>query len=410
MGSTLDDAVVAKVASYRGEIAEFTSCLVSIPTENPPGRNYDACVAAIHEELRRIGLAHRTVPAAVATAPVQAVAPAPHPFLLGEHGDGGPALVFHGHYDVVPAQRRGQFEPRRERDRLYGRGSADMKGGLAAMIYAVRALKELGVSLAGRVRLCIVPDEETGGTGGSQHLAQTGLLGQDAVGMLTAEPTSGVIWNGSRGAVTLKVTVKGKTAHVGLQHQGVNAFERMLAVAHALGELKAEVERRETAFRLTSARARRSILMMGGRVEGGTNFNAVPEECSFTVDRRINPEEDLATEKARLIGVLERLRSQGIGLDYEILQEASSSGTSEDQPLAQMLAAAVETVTGTRPAFEMCPGILETRFYANQGVPALAYGPGLLEVSHGPDEFVELDAVLANAAVYALTAARFLSQ
>jgi acetylornithine deacetylase/succinyl-diaminopimelate desuccinylase family protein len=410
MEPALTDAVRARIASYEGEIAEFARRLVAIPTENPPGEGYGACVAAISAELQRFGIAHRTVdvPAGVGSGPAQA----DHPryCLLGQHGSAGPTLYFHGHYDVVPAQRRDQFEPRFERGRLYGRGSSDMKSGLAAMIYAVRALKELDLRLVGQVGLCIVPDEETGGAGGSSWLARNGLLGRDAVGMLTAEPTSGVIWNANRGAVTLKVTVRGKAAHVGLQHQGINAFEGMLSVARALGELRVEVEQRQTGFPITPDLARRSILMMGGRVEGGTNFNAVPEEVSFTVDRRINPEEDLAVEKARLVGVLERLQAEGVRLDYEVLQEAPSSGTPEDDRLAQTLADVVARVRGTRPAFEMCPGLLEIRFYAQQGVPALAYGPGLFEVSHGPHECVELQAVFESAAVYALTAARFLAR
>jgi len=137
-----------------------------------------------------------------------------------------------------------------------------------------------------------------------RRLAELGLLGADGIAMLTAEPTSGVIWNANRGAVTLRITTRGKHAHVGLQHPGVNAFEQMLVAASALRELKAEVEQRETRFALEPPEARRSILMMGGRVEGGTGFNAVPAECSFTVDRRINPEEDLETERSvkRLVG------------------------------------------------------------------------------------------------------------
>src|SRR5262249_12829020 len=151
-------------------------------------------------------------------------------------------LYFHGHYDVVPAQSREQFNAVVRDGRLYGRGATDMKSGLAAMIYATYLLKELELPLRGRVGLCLVADGGAGGRGGSAYLDQAGLLGQDAVAMLTPEPTSGVIWNASRGAVTLQVTVKGRSAHVGLQHQGVNAFERMLRVAAALQGLKAEVE------------------------------------------------------------------------------------------------------------------------------------------------------------------------
>ena len=215
--------------------------------------------------------------------------------------------------------------------------------------------------------------------------------------MLTPEPTGGVIWNANRGAISLRVTVRGKSAHVGLQHQGVNAFEKMLPVAGALMELKQKVE------------SRRSILMIGGRTEGGTSFNTVPAECSFTVDRRINPEEDLEKEKEKLMSLFARLRKQGIDLEVEVLQEGRAAGVSEDEPLAQVLKQSVEAVTGRKPAFALCPGLLETRFYVQQGIPALAYGPGLLAVSHGPNEFVPLENIQNCAAVYALTAARVLS-
>ena len=227
--------------------------------------------------------------------------------------------------------------------------------------------------------------------------------------MLTPEPTSGVIWNGDRGAISLRVTVKGKPAHVGLQHQGVNAFERMLVVAQALLELKKEVESRSTQFKVEPEAARRSILMMGGRSEGGTNFNTVPAECSFTVDRRINPEEDLGREKQRLLALLEKLGREGIDLEVEILQEGHSAGVSEDNPVAQALVKSVEAITGKTPSFELCPGLLEIRFYAQQGIPALAYGPGLLSVSHGPNEFVPLDSIDDCSAIYALTAAQLLA-
>jgi acetylornithine deacetylase/succinyl-diaminopimelate desuccinylase-like protein len=284
-----------------------------------------------------------------------------------------------------------------------------MKAALASMIYAAYLLKELQVPLRGRIGLCFVPDEETGGQGGSRYLEEIGLLGQDALAMLTPEPTSGAIWNANRGAITLQITVRGKAAHVGLQHEGINAFERMLQVAAELQVLKAEVEQRRTSYRIVPAAAARSILMLGGRVEGGTNFNVVPESCSFTVERRFNPEEDLATEKARLLAVLDKLRHQGMELEVELLQEGYSSGVAEDHAVARAVAETIQAATGETPTFAMCPGILEIRWYARKGIPAFAYGPGLLEVSHGPDEFVEMERVYQHTVLYALLAARLLS-
>src|SRR6202795_5273599 len=166
--------------------------------------------------------------------------------LIATYGRGERVLYFHGHYDVVPAQSREQFQPSRKGHFLFGRGSCDMKGGIVAMLYAILALKECGAELGGRIALTLVPNEETGGEGGSAWLTAQGRLGCGGIGMLLAEPTSGVVWNANRGAISLRVRVLGKSAHVGLQHQGANAFERMHRVVERLQHLKREVEQRST--------------------------------------------------------------------------------------------------------------------------------------------------------------------
>jgi acetylornithine deacetylase/succinyl-diaminopimelate desuccinylase-like protein len=283
-----------------------------------------------------------------------------------------------------------------------------MKGGLAAMVYSVVALRDLGVELDGRVGFNFVPDEETGGPRGSPVLAERGLLAPNGVGMLTTEPTGGVVWNANRGAITLELTVHGREAHVGHAHAGVNAFERMMDVAGALRELAAEVGQRTTAYAVAPQEARRSILLIGGRAESGSGFNVVPARCSFTADRRPNPEESLEDERERLLATLEPFRERGYEIDVEVLQEGDAAGSSEQDPLAVALAASVAAVEGAPPRFELCPGLLETRWYASRGVPAFAYGPGRLEVSHGPDEHVEIDALIRCATVYALTIQRLL--
>jgi len=329
--------------------------------------------------------------------------------VLASYGGGTPTLYFHGHYDVVPGAGNGQFGARLKSGKLFGRGSADMKGGLAAMLYAVRILKLCGVSLNGKVGITIVPDEETGGKYGSCYLLEKEVLGKDGVGMLSPEPTSGAIWNANRGALSLLVKVKGKSVHAILQHEGVNAFEQMVTVVNELMRLKSQVEARRTSFRIEPEGAQASILMLGGLCGGGVNFNIVPDECWFTVERRMNPEESLEMEKQVLVGLLEEVGKKGIELSYEILQEGESGGSPEETDLARALSSSVEELTGVAPEFEMCPGLLETRFYAQKGVPAYAYGPGLISVAHGPQEFVEVDAMCHCAAVYALTAMKMLN-
>ena len=391
--ATLNDALTEAIARDRDAMVELTRELVAIPTENPPGLHYHDAIALLRSHLRALEFEETW---AVGDC------------VLSFVGRGTRTLYWSGHYDVVPAQRRDQFTPALHGKTIVGRGSSDMKSGLAAMIYAARALRDLGALDDGRIGLVFVPDEETAGPRGSRDLAARGVLGADAIGMLTPEPTGGVVWNANRGAITLRVTTRGKTAHVGRQHEGVNAFEGMLAVAQALVELKHEVENHTTAYHIAPDVARRSILMLGGRTEGGTNFNAVPDECWFTVDRRINPEEDFDVEKQRLFDAIDRVRGP-VSVDVEVIQEGRASGSDEHGPLGRALTESIADITGRAARFEMCPGLLEIRFYAERGVPAFAYGPGLLTVSHGPDEFVPIDRIVECAQVYALTAARLLS-
>jgi len=381
------------------EMAAHLAELVAIPTENPPGRNYRACADVLQKRLREFGIACERVDA----VDPKEDAGESRVCLLAGYGRGERILYFHGHYDVVPAQTPKQFLPLRKGHFTFGRGSCDMKGGIVAMLYAILALKECGPELNGRIGLTLVPNEETGGEGGSAWLAAQGLLGRNGIGMLLAEPTSGVVWNANRGAISLRVRVHGKSAHVGLQHQGENAFERMHRVVERLQDLKREVEQRVTNFNVGPEQTGNSILMLGGQCGGGANFNVVPEECWFTIDRRINPEEDFAEEKSKLIAVLESCKGEGIPLEWAILQEGRSSACPEDDTLGEALARGARAVMGEAPRFEMCPGLLEIRFY-NAGVPAYAYGPGLLSVAHGPNEYVDLRKVIDCAAIYALTA------
>ena len=396
----------ACVRDLRDEMIELTSELVAIASENPPGNAYPDCVRAIVARLRALDLPCETVdyrPAKGARDDAGAAV------VLSGVGEGRRTLYFSGHYDVVPVTAPGQCTPVLAGRYLFGRGTADMKGGLAAMLYAAVALQRLRVPMDGRVGLVFVPDEETGGHRGSGFLAARKRLGKHGIGMLTPEPTSGVVWNANRGAITVRVTVHGREAHVGLMHRGRNAFEDAIRVVAGLQRLARRVGRRRTRFRVTPDAARHSLMLIGGRVEAGSNFNVVPGRCTFTVDRRMNPEEDFEAERAALLAVVDEARRDGVALDVEVFQEGQPSGSPETAPLARALADSVRAVTGKAPKFELCPGLLEIRFYAERGMPAYAYGPGLLSVAHGPHEFVDTDRMVETAAIYARVAATVLA-
>ena len=141
------------------------------------------------------------------------------------------------------------------------------------------------------------------------------------------------------------------------------------------------------------------------RPESGAGFNAVPGSAWFSLDRRFNPEEDLDEELARLTGmVTEAADAAGARVDIDVLQRQPSGSTDQAHPAAQALARCVEAVEGAMPSFQLCPGVLDTRWYSQLGIPAFAYGGGRLEISHGPDEYIEEAAMRRCAAVYALFA------
>ena len=377
-------------------LLRFARDLVAIPTENPPGRDYERCVERIRAELDALDIAHEVVQTGDTDTRRCTI--------LGRVGDEGPLVYLHGHYDVVPGFAAEQFEPRVEDGFLIGRGSSDMKGGLAAIVHAARAAAEAGV----QVGLVIVPDEETGGRLGAERLAELGRLDPTAAGAIVAEPTWGTVWHACRGAYTLRVVVRGRPAHIGLHYDGVNAFAGAVDVAVALRGLESLLRERRSglAFASDDPRAAESILLVGGMAGGGTNFNVVPAEFALTVDRRPNPDEDYDCAKHELLAVLEACGSAGSDLSWDVLQDARSAETPAESGFVLALVDAVAEISGARPGVTCCPGVLEIRVYTRLGIPAVAFGPGLIGEMHGPDERVPVANLAAAARIYAAAAGR----
>ena len=386
------------------EMAALLEELVAIDSENPPGRGLGRCGRTLADAMSRLGLS----PELIELSPARDLE---DPCVVrASVGAGEGTVYFHGHFDVVPAQSRAQFEPRRADGRIVGRGTADMKGGLVSMLYGAAAARELGLLNDGKVVLHFVCDEETGSVTGSGHLRAAGLIDAGALAMVTAEPTSGAVWHASRGAITLLVEVRGRAAHVGQAHLGVNAFEQMVQIAEPLASLAHELLARRTEYPVESEEARSSMLVVGGASGSGAGFNVVPGTAWFSVDRRFNPEERLDEELARLTTTIEAAaRRAGAEVNVEVVQEQPSAATDETHPAALALARCVAEVEGAPPRFELCPGVLDTRWYAQLGIPAFAYGAGRLDVSHGPDEYIDEAAMRRCAAAYGLFAGALLS-
>jgi succinyl-diaminopimelate desuccinylase len=381
--------VLAWLDGRADEMASLVEELVRIPTENPPGRELGRCADVLREALERLDFAPELI-----ELPASGTLEGPA-IVRGRVGGGRELLYYHGHFDVVPAQSPSQFHPERRNGTIVGRGTADMKGGLVSMLYGAAAARKLGLLKRRRIVFHFVCDEETGSTTGAGRLREAELIDPNAVAMLTAEPTGGVIWHAARGAITLRVKTIGREAHVGYAHDGVNAFEHMIRIAEPLTSLSHELLDK-----------RGSMVVVGGQAGAGAGFNVVPGSAWFSVDRRFNPEEDLDEELARLTDTInEAATATGAEVEIDVLQAQPSVSTDRDNPAARALARCVAAVRGSVPEFQLCPGVLETRWYAQLGIPAFAHGGGRLDVSHGPDEHIDETAMRQCAAVYALFAA-----
>jgi len=375
----------------RAELVRLTSEFVAFPTVNPPGTDLAVCQDWIRSTLDSFDIPHETFDSSTVDGP--------HQVIVGTVGDDGPIMYLHGHYDVVPVFDDEQFAAREVDGVLTGRGTCDMKGGLVAMLLAAVDHRDRGGP--GRLRLVFVPDEETGGVNGSERLEELGVIGpDDAVGAIVAEPSHPDIWYAARAAFTVEVTVAGRAAHVGLSYTGANALEAAQPVMAELFAMAASVAEHRTDMRIEPEPARASIMLIGGTSGGGANFNIVPDEFRFTIDRRPNPDEDYATVKADLIGRLEAL-AEHHPISWTVLQDVDPARTALDAPLIRATEDAVHEVTGRHAALSMCPGCLETRVYSRLGIDAVAYGPGPMAVMHAPDEHVPIQNLVEAHAIYA---------
>ncbi len=398
---------VARVRAWISERAEEMAALlvrlVASETENPPGRNLAECAQVLGDEMDRLRLdpeIHQVDSTGALKDPR---------VVRGAVGSGGKVIYFHGHFDVVPAQDRTQFTARRRNGVITGRGTADMKGGIVSMLYGAAAAKDLGLLHGGRVIIHLVCDEETGSTVGSGYLRERNLIDPGALAMLTAEQSGGAIWNAAKGAISMRVEVRGRPAHVGQAFKGVNAFLNMIKIAAPLEAYAHQMRGRLTSYSVGEGQEEGTMVVIGGQCGGGSNFNVVPSRAWFTIDGRFNPEEDLEAELARLTAMINDVASQaGADVSINLTQFAPAADTPPVSRAAQVLGQCVSDITGVPSRYELCPGCLDTRWYAQLGIPAFGYGPGRFEVSHGPEEFVDESELHSVAAVYALFAERLL--
>jgi acetylornithine deacetylase len=394
----------------QGEVIALTSALVAAPTPNPPGDEL-AAAAVIERALSHYGL----------PAP-RVVAEEPHRPNLLVRIDGarpGPHLALCGHLDTkpvgdaAPEWRTDPFTPVIEGDRLFGLGSTDMKGACAAMVLAGAAFAKIADRASGSLSLIFTADEEYGSRYGAAYLVRAGAI--EADGILLGEP-AGVHedWEAirviSRGISGFRVMVKGTQTHSSISDQlpTVNAVEAMATVLTALRQ---ELSLRHPEHPLCPTGP---TVNLGVKASGGVGYGVLPGHAEFWCDVRTTPgmtqeamAEDVAAALARIHPLV-----PGAEVSWEFsphLAWIAPSEVSADDPMVGAVERAAADILGAAPPLAAFPGASDAwPFHVIGGIPTLAaFGPGLLPLAHGPNEWVSLLALQQAPRIFVDAAIRY---
>lgn len=413
--STDPQQILSFLDDRRAELIDFTCQLVATPSMNPPG-DERAVAAVVKKRLQDLGLEDTRLVAKREERPN---------VLCRLRGSGGsPVLLFNGHIDTKPVgeDARDAWEtdpliPTIIDGKLYGLGSTDMKGGVAAMVYAAGALRGVGAALSGDLLMAFSADEEAGSTHGAAYLVrQTGLQADIA---LISEPC-GIHedWErmciASRGSLCFRTRVRGTQMHSSISDvvPSINASVKM---AHVLCRMQQDMPVQQVAHPYYPRGVTKNI---GVTVNGGVYYGVFPGYAEFCSDIRILPgmtPDQVARDVRRFV---EQLRAEDPDLDVEVVPELTPPESWQtrhpevkaEEPFVETLLVASERVLGRRPPLGGMEGGTDAYYLHGQGgIPTIpAFGPGLLPLAHGPNEYVTVESVVQASKIYALAALDYL--
>ena len=409
------DRVLAAVETLTDEAVAFTADLIRMPTVNPPGELYEECARSIGDTLAKCRFEVEYHPAEGMKEHTRA-----HPRInvVGTRRGRSlrPLVHLNGHFDVVPAGAGWTVDPfgGDVRDgKIWGRGSCDMKAGIAAAVFAVEAIRRAGVELNGSVEVSGTVDEESGGFAGVAWLAHHGRVSADRTDFaIIPEPLYvDRICIGHRGVYWFEVLTKGRIAHGSMPFHGVNAIEHMgLLLDRIHNDLQPRLAARTTAMPVVPPGARHATLNING-IEGGQPIDGiqtpcVADRCRGVFDRRFLLEEGFDATKAEIIALLNDVARDVPDFQYEIrdLMVVHPTRTPDGSPLVSALDRALHRVLGRSGGLVASPGTYDQKHFARiAGVPhRVAYGPGILDLAHQPDEYCEISDLVIATKVIAL--------
>lgn len=407
---------MAVIDEATDEMVDFTADMLRVPTVNPPGDAYVECAQLIGRRLESFGFA---VDYPVAHGRSEHTASHPRMNVVGlkQGRSMRPLVHLNGHFDVVPAGAGWTVDPFGAvvRDgRIYGRGSCDMKAGITAAIYAAEAIRRAGIALSGSIEVSGTVDEESGGFAGMAWLAEQGRVSADRTdAVIITEPTDTErIYTGHRGVYWFEVTTRGRIAHGSMPFFGVNAISQMGVILEEIRHtLLPALERRTTSVPVMPPGARHATLNING-IEGGQPVDGVQTPCVADVcraifDRRFLAEEGFDSTRAEVVALLERAAKESPGLVYELrdLMVVHPVATPPGSTVVSALEESVEAVLGRAATIAASPGTYDQKHVDRiAGVPnCVAYGPGILDLAHQPDEYCVIDDLVQCTKVLALS-------
>ena len=375
------------------EVVEICRDLVRAPSENPPGDESQVAQAS-KRWLEKLGLTAEFVePLPNRTSTISSWGPPT-----------GKTLLFNGHYDVVPvpepdAWPHPPFSAEVTEGRLYGRGSTDMKAGIAACLAAVSALQRAKLEPKGRLLMHFVADEEALGTHGTRFLVENGYC-QGIDEALVGEPTAMHLVPAERGAVWLRILTEGVSAHGSTPQLGTNAIAHMASVIRAVNGMRFK--------KLHDVLGSPTVNV--GVIRGGSKVNMVPNHCEIEIDRRTIPGETNDEIVAEFEQALAAAREETPDLRATVVVDdfAEPSETPDGTTLVTLLDQARDAfgIEGSEVGYA---GATDARFLINQGrIPSIVFGPGDPLLAHTTGEYVEISQLVDAAKAYAFAFARFL--
>ena len=414
----MHDRLFRAVEERTDELVSLTSDLIRFPTVNPPGEAYTPCAEYIGRRLQRQGFSVQYVRGEGAPGDSDRY-PRTNVVARRDGSAPGPTVHFNSHIDVVEAGEGWTVDPfaGEVRDgRVYGRGACDMKGGLAASIIAAEAFIATCPDYPGAIEISGTADEESGGFGGVAYLARQGFFSKPRVDhVIIPEPLNkDRICLGHRGVWWAEIETKGSIAHGSMPFLGDSAIRHMGAVLDAFEqELFPALDRKRTNMPVVPEGARRSTLNLnsvhGGQTEDffpGLPAPNVADSCRLVLDRRFLIEEPVDEVKREVTDILDRLKRERPRFDYRIrdLMEVLPLMTEADAPVPTALASAIRLVLGREPQYICSPGTYDQKHVSRIGHlhDCVAYGPGILDLAHRPDEWVGIADMVESAKIMAM--------